>query len=76
MSDRMEKGILCTFPSSDDECSIVSVTKPDDTNINYHPYDDACIDIVNVYRHDITFCKTISGFIRRIIIITETLLGN
>ena len=63
MSGRENKGILCTFPSSDDDCCILSVTQADDSIINYFPYNNTCIDIVNVYRHDVTFCKMISEFI-------------
>ena len=65
MSDRENKGILCTFPSSDDDCSILSVSKMDDSVINYFPYNTTCVDIVNVYRRDVTFCKMISGFIAK-----------
>ena len=63
MSGRENKGILCTIPSSDDDCHILSVIQTDDSVINYFPYNNTCIDIVNVYRRDVTFCKKISEFI-------------
>ena len=65
MSDTNRKGILCASPSSEDECTIVSVLESDDSIINYDLYKNSCLDIVNVYRRDIMFCKTISGYISR-----------
>ena len=56
MSDTNRKGILCASPSSEDECTIVSVLESVDSIINYDLYKKSCLDIVNVYR-DVILCS-------------------